>query len=150
MLKPILLVEDDPNDLELMLMAIERTGVVHAVDVARDGVECLDYLHARADFEGRMTGNPSLIVLDQTLPRLDGAEVLTQIRGIETLKLIPVVMLTSSLKDAVVERAYELGANACVVKPVDFLSFLQVIGELVKFWTQLNHLPENSHPQASS
>src|SRR4051794_7787963 len=120
MLKPILLVEDNPNDLELTLIALERSQLANEVIIARDGAEALDYLFARGEFAQRAQGNPAVILLDLKLPKVDGLEVLDQIRQSATLKSVPVVMLTSSKEEQDLLRSYELGVNAYVVKPVDF------------------------------
>lgn len=130
-LRPILLVEDSPNDLEL----------ANPVHVARDGVEALDYLHARGAWEGRDSGDPAVVLLDLKLPRLDGLEVLERVKKDPLLRAVPIVMLTSSREERDLVRSYELGVNAFVVKPVDFRAFLQAIQELGMFWAVLNQPP---------
>lgn len=144
MLKPILLVEDNPNDLELTLIALERSQLANEVIVARDGAEALDYLFARGEFAQRAQGNPAVILLDLKLPKVDGLEVLDQIRQSATLKSVPVVMLTSSKEEQDLLRSYELGVNAYVVKPVDFQEFVKAIGDLGIFWAVLNEPPPGS------
>lgn len=140
-LRPILLVEDSPNDLELALAALERCQLANPIHVARDGVEALDYLHARGAWAGREAGDPAVVLLDLKLPRLDGLEVLEQVKKDPQLRAVPIVMLTSSREERDLVRSYELGVNAFVVKPVDFRAFLQAIQELGMFWAVLNQPP---------
>ncbi|QOY93282.1 response regulator [Massilia sp. UMI-21] len=144
MLKPILLVEDNPNDLELTLIALAKSQLANEVVVVRDGAEALDYAHRRGEFAERAVGNPAVILLDLKLPKVDGLEVLKEIRDTDTLKSIPVVMLTSSKEEQDVVRSYELGVNAYVVKPVDFTEFLRAIADLGIFWAVLNEPPPGS------
>ena len=144
MLKPILLVEDNPNDLELTLIALAKSQLANEVVVVRDGAEALDYLHRRGEFKQRSVGNPAVILLDLKLPKVDGLEVLKEIRETETLKSIPVCMLTSSKEEQDVIRSYELGVNAYVVKPVDFAEFVRAIADLGIFWAVLNEPPPGS------
>jgi CheY-like chemotaxis protein len=144
MLKPILLVEDNPNDLELTLIALAKSQLANEVVVVRDGAEALDYVHRRAEFKARPVGNPAVILLDLKLPKVDGLEVLKEIRETEALKSIPVVMLTSSKEEQDVVRSYELGVNAYVVKPVDFTEFVRAIADLGIFWAVLNEPPPGS------
>ncbi|MEO5933484.1 MAG: response regulator [Duganella sp.] len=145
MLKPILLVEDNPHDLELTLIALERSQLANEVIVVRDGADALDYLHARGGFANRELGNPAVVLLDLKLPKVDGLEVLAEIRGSATLKSVPVVMLTSSREEQDLIRSYELGVNAYVVKPVDFQEFVRAIADLGIFWAVLNEPPPGSH-----
>jgi CheY-like chemotaxis protein len=145
MLKPILLVEGNPHDLELTLIALERSQLANEVIVVRDGADALDYLHARGSFANREQGNPAVVLLDLKLPKVDGLEVLAEIRGSATLKSIPVVMLTSSREEQDLIRSYELGVNAYVVKPVDFQEFVRAIADLGIFWAVLNEPPPGSH-----
>jgi len=144
MLKPILLVEDNPNDLELTLIALAKSQLANEVVVVRDGAEALDYLRRQGEFAERTAGNPAVILLDLKLPKVDGLEVLKIIRDTETLKSIPVVMLTSSKEEQDVLRSYELGVNAYVVKPVDFTEFVRAIADLGIFWAVLNEPPPGS------
>jgi len=144
MLKPILLVEDNPNDLELTLIALERSQLANEVIISRDGAEALDYLFLRGDHAGRMQGNPAVILLDLKLPKVDGLEVLHEIRQTPALKSIPVVMLTSSKEEQDLLRSYELGVNAYVIKPVDFQEFVKAIADLGIFWAVLNEPPPGS------
>ncbi|HVL76355.1 MAG TPA: response regulator [Noviherbaspirillum sp.] len=144
MLKPILLVEDNPNDLELTLIALEKSKLANDVVVVRDGAEALSYLNASGDYAHRPAGNPAVILLDLKLPKVDGLEVLRHIRETPPLKSIPVVMLTSSREEQDLLRSYELGVNAYVVKPVEFSEFVQAIADLGIFWAVLNEPPPGS------
>ena len=144
MLKPILLVEDNPHDLELTLIALERSQLANEVIVVRDGADALDYLHMRGAFAERDHGNPAVVLLDLKLPKVDGLEVLAEIRGNPALRSLPVVMLTSSREEQDLIRSYELGVNAYVVKPVDFQEFVRAISDLGIFWAVLNEPPPGS------
>ena len=144
MLKPILLVEDDPNDLELTLVALERSQLANEVVVVRDGAEALDYLFKRNTFADRADGNPAVLLLDLKLPKVDGLQVLEAIRAAEDLRSIPVVMLTSSREEPDLSRAYQLGVNAYVVKPVEFKEIVGAISDLGIFWAVLNEPPPGS------
>ena len=140
-LKRILLVEDNPNDLELTLAALQAHRVANEVVVARDGAEALDYLFRRGPFADRPVAPPALVLLDLKMPKVDGLEVLRQIKADTQLRLIPVVMLTSSREEADLIRSYELGVNAYVVKPVDFTEFMEAVRQLGAFWAVLNEVP---------
>jgi len=144
MLKPILLVEDNPNDLELTLIALERSQLANEVVIVRDGADALDYLHGRGAYASREQGNPAVVLLDLKLPKVDGLEVLADIRAHAQLKSMPVVMLTSSKEEQDLIRSYELGVNAYVVKPVDFAEFVRAIADLGIFWAVLNEPPPGS------
>jgi CheY-like chemotaxis protein len=144
MLKPILLVEDDPRDLELTLVALERSQLANEVIVVRDGAEALDYLNREGPHAGRAEGNPAVILLDLKLPKVNGLEVLKSVRATEGLRSVPVVMLTSSHEETDVLRSYELGVNAYVVKPVEFKQFVTAIADLGVFWAVLNEPPPGS------
>ena len=144
MLKPILLVEDNPHDLELTLVALERSQLANDVIVMRDGAEALDYLLRRGDHAERADGNPAVLLLDLKLPKVDGLEVLKTVRDTPELRSIPVVMLTSSREEPDLVRAYELGVNAYVVKPVEFRDFVAAISDLGIFWAVLNEPPPGS------
>jgi CheY-like chemotaxis protein len=144
MLEPILLVEDNPKDLELTLLALEKCHLANEVVTVRDGAEALDYLFRRGDFAARPPGNPALILLDVKLPKVDGIEVLEKIQADETLRAIPVVMLTTSSEEQDMLRSDKFGANAYVVKPVMFQDFIEAIRALGAFWAVLNAPPPGS------
>ena len=144
MLKPILLVEDDKRDLELTLVALERSQLANEVIVVRDGAQALDYLLREGDFKGRDEGNPAVVLLDLKLPKVNGLEVLQKVRATPALRSTPVVMLTSSQEESDVVRSYELGVNAYVVKPVEFKQFVGAIADLGVFWAVLNEPPPGS------
>lgn len=144
MLKPILLVEDNPHDLELTLIALERSQLANDVIVMRDGAEALDYLFRRGDHAERLPGNPAIMMLDLKLPKVDGLEVLKVVRDSPELRSIPIVMLTSSREGPDLQRAYELNVNAYVVKPVEFKAFVSAISDLGVFWAVLNEPPPGS------
>jgi CheY-like chemotaxis protein len=144
MLKPILLVEDDRRDLELTLVALERSQLANEVVIVRDGAQALDYLRRQGDHAGRAEGNPAVILLDLKLPKVNGLEVLQAVRSNPALRSIPVVMLTSSQEESDVLRSYELGVNAYVVKPVEFKAFVAAIADLGVFWAVLNEPPPGS------
>jgi len=140
----ILMVEDDAKDVELSLTALEDYNLVNEVVVAHDGAEALDYLYCRGEFQTRGAENPAVILLDLKLPKVDGLEVLKQIKSDEKLKLIPVVVLTSSKEEKDMVASYKLGVNAYVVKPVDFHEFVNAIRELGAFWAVINEPPPGS------
>ena len=140
----ILLVEDDPKDVELTLTALEEYHLANEVVVARDGEEALDYLYRRGIFATRSNDNPAVLLLDLKLPKVDGLEVLQQIKSEENLKMIPVVVLTSSHEEKDMVASYRLGVNAYVVKPVDFHEFVNAIRELGIFWAIINQPPPGS------
>jgi CheY-like chemotaxis protein len=140
----ILLVEDDPKDVELTLTALEEYNLANEVVVTRDGEEALDYLFRRGTFIARSNDNPAVLLLDLKLPKVDGLEVLQQIKSNENLRMIPVVILTSSREERDVLASYKLGVNAYVVKPVDFHEFVNAIRELGVFWAIINAPPPGS------
>src|ERR1700739_697120 len=140
----ILIVEDDPRDVELTLTALEEYNLANAVVVTRDGQEALDYLYRRGKFNTRSDGNPAVMLLDLKLPKIDGLEVLKQVRSDEHLKMTPVVVLTSSHEEKDMMRSYQLGVNAYVVKPVDFHEFVNAVRELGVFWAVINQPPPGS------
>jgi CheY-like chemotaxis protein len=140
----ILMVEDDPKDVELTLTALEEYHLANEVVVARDGQQALDYLYGRGEFSGRSRENPAVILLDLKLPKVDGLEVLQQVKSDENLKTIPVVVLTSSNEEKDMMRSYKLGVNAYVVKPVDFHEFVNAVRELGVFWAVINQPPPGS------
>jgi len=141
MLKPILLVEDNPKDLELTLIALERSQLANDVIVVEDGAEALDYLYRRGKYADLPPGKPAVVLLDLKLPKVDGLEVLKEIRDSTELRSLPVVMLTSSREEQDLVRSYELGVNAYVVKPVEFREFVKAIADLGIFWAVLNEPP---------
>jgi CheY-like chemotaxis protein len=143
-LKPILLVEDSPKDVELTLAALERCQLANAVVVVRDGAEALDYLRGTGRHDGRKEGDPVVVLLDLKLPKVDGLEVLEEIKSDERLRHTPVVMLTSSREEQDLVRSYQLGVNAFVVKPVGFEQFFEAIQDLGMFWAVLNEPPPHS------
>jgi two-component system response regulator len=135
----ILLVEDNPSDAKLTLLAFARCGVSNEVTVAHDGAEALDYLFATGIHAERDASElPTLILLDLNLPRIDGLEVLRRIRAEETTRLVPVVILTSSKEEEDIVRGYTFGANAYIRKPVDFVQFAECAKILGLFWLLLN------------
>ncbi|HEX4988810.1 MAG TPA: response regulator [Candidatus Binatia bacterium] len=140
----ILIVEDDPKDVELTLTALEEYNLANEVVVTRDGEEALDYLYCRGNFKMRTSDNPAVLLLDLKLPKVDGLEVLQQIKSNEKLKMIPVVVLTSSREERDMVASYKLGVNAYVVKPVDFHEFVNAIKELGVFWAVINEPPPGS------
>jgi DNA-binding response OmpR family regulator len=140
----ILIVEDDPNDVELTLTALEEYNLVNEVVITRDGQQALDYLHCRGEFNSRSGDNPAVMLLDLKLPKINGLEVLQEIRSDERLKMIPVVVLTSSHEEKDMIRSYQLGVNAYVVKPVDFHEFVNAVKELGVFWAVINEPPPGS------
>jgi len=140
----ILLVEDDQKDVELTLAALDEYNLANEVVVATDGEQALDYLHCRGKFTQRSHENPAVLLLDLKLPKVNGLEVLQQIKSDENLKLIPVVVLTSSHEEKDMVASYKLGVNAYVVKPVDFHDFVNAIKELGVFWAVINEPPPGS------
>jgi len=140
----ILLVEDDPKDVELTLTALDEYNLANEVVVAGDGEQALDFLYCRGNFMRRARENPAVLLLDLKLPKVDGLEVLKQIKGDEHLKMIPVVVLTSSHEEKDMVASYALGVNAYVVKPVDFHEFVNAIKELGVFWAVINEPPPGS------
>jgi CheY-like chemotaxis protein len=140
----ILMVEDDPRDVELTLTALEDYKLANEVVVCRDGQEALDYLYSRGKFSHRVNENPAVMLLDLKLPKVDGLEVLQQIKTDERLRMIPVVVLTSSHEEKDMMRSYKLGVNAYVVKPVDFHEFVNAVRELGVFWAVINRPPPGS------
>jgi CheY-like chemotaxis protein len=140
-LKPILLVEDSPKDIELTLAALERCQLANAVVVVRDGAEALAYLRNQGKYAENNPGGPAVVLLDLKLPKVDGLEVLEQIKKDPDLQATPVVMLTSSREEKDLVRSYQLGVNAFVVKPVGFEQFFEAIQDLGMFWAVLNEPP---------
>jgi CheY-like chemotaxis protein len=140
-LRSLLLVEDNPNDVELTLSALKEANLANEVIVANDGEQALNYLFRRGIHAGRKPGQPGVILLDLKMPKVDGHEVLKQIRADPELRLIPVVILTSSKEERDLYQSYDNGANSYVVKPVDFDEFITAISKLGVFWALLNEPP---------
>lgn len=141
MIKKILLVEDSDHDIELTLAALEENHLANEVVVARDGSEALDYLHQRGKFANSGSGLPAVVLLDLKMPKVDGLEVLRQVKSDPNLKGLPIVMLTSSREERDLVSSYQLGVNAYVVKPVDFQQFIDCLKNLGFFWALLNEVP---------
>lgn len=142
--KQILLVEDSPNDVELILASLDENHVANEVVVAKDGEQALDYLYRRGAFADRPEGHPMVVLLDLKLPKVDGLDVLQQIKSDPLLKALPVVMLTSSREERDLIRSYDMGVNAYVVKPVDFNDFSAALKEVGVFWAIINQPPPMS------
>jgi CheY-like chemotaxis protein len=140
-LRRILLVEDNLRDIDLTLAALDEHHLANEVVVARDGTEALDYLYARGKFTGREPGPPAVTLLDIKMPRMNGIEVLKEMKGDPRLRTLPVVMLTSSREEPDLAACYNLGANAYVVKPVDFQQFVDAVKQVGAFWAVLNEPP---------
>ncbi len=143
-LKRILLVEDSPRDAELALDALAAYNLANNVCHVRDGAEALDYLYRRGEFAGRTNEQPVVVLLDLKMPKVDGLEVLRQIKGDPALKLIPVVVMTSSREEQDLVKSYQLGVNGYVVKPVKFLEFVEAVKQVGAFWAILNEPPPGS------
>lgn len=137
----ILLVDDSELDVEMTLRALKDAGVANPVTVMADGADALDFLLRRGAYAGREGGNPMLILMDVKMPRLDGIETLNEIRCVESLDSIPVVMLTSSQQDADLLKSYKFGCNAYVIKPVDYDEFTKAIHAINLFWIATNQPP---------
>jgi len=140
-IKTILLAEDNQNDVDLTILALSEFNIANNIVVANDGVEVMEYLRSQGRFKGRKPGNPAVILLDLKMPRMDGLEVIKEIRNDPDLKLTPIVMVTSSKEEKDLVQSYTLGVNAYVVKPVDFNQFINAIKQLGAFWAVLNELP---------
>jgi CheY-like chemotaxis protein len=140
-LHSVLLVEDNPNDVELTLSALKEARLANEIVVTTDGEQALEYLMRRGRYAGRTTPNPAVILLDLKMPKVDGHEVLRQIRADPYLRLVPVVVLTSSREEKDLYSSYDKGANSYVVKPVDFEEFIAAISRLGVFWAVLNEPP---------
>jgi CheY-like chemotaxis protein len=140
-LRPILLAEDSPNDVELIITALQEARLANEITVTHDGEQALDFLFRRGKYAGRSSLQPAVILLDLKMPRVDGREVLRRIRADDELKLIPVVILTSSREEQDLFETYRLGANAYLVKPVEFDAFISAVGKLGVFWALLNEPP---------
>ena len=143
-IRTILFAEDSPRDVELTLEALSDHNLANNVIVVRDGVETMDYLRYEGKYKQRKPGNPAVLLLDIKMPRMDGIEVLRAIRNDNKLKMIPVVMLTSSREEQDLIKSYELGVNAYVVKPVDFKEFIEAVKQVGVFWAVINEVPPKS------
>ena len=141
-LRTILLVEDSLADAEMAMDALREAHLANPVVHVEDGVECLDYLHARGAWAGRASGNPAVVLLDIKMPRMNGLDVLTRMRADEGLRRIPVVILSSSREESDLARSWDQGANAYVIKPVDVDQFFDAVRTLGQFWAVLNQAPE--------
>jgi CheY-like chemotaxis protein len=144
LLKRILLVEDSPRDAELALDALAADHLANEVVHVRDGAEALDYLYRRGQFVERPNGQPAVVLLDLKMPRVDGLEVLRQMKSDPHLKLIPIVVMTSSREEGDLLSTYELGVNAYVVKPVRFAEFVDAVKQVGAFWAVINEPPPGS------
>lgn len=142
--KSILLVDDSPRDTEMALEALRHYHLANEVVALRDGAEALDYLHRRGEFAGRDGADPVVILLDLKMPRVDGLEVLREIKADPQLKVLPVVMMTSSREEQDLVRSYQLGVNAYVVKPLNFHEFVEAVKVVGAFWAMLNEPPRHS------
>lgn len=140
-LKRILLAEDNERDIELVLDALEEHRLANEVSVVRDGAEALDYLYQRGEFASHTNGLPIVVLLDLKMPKVDGLEVLRQIKGDPKLKVIPVVMMTSSREEQDLVQSYQLGVNSYLVKPVKFQQFVESVKQLSVYWALMNEPP---------
>jgi CheY-like chemotaxis protein len=140
-LPTILLAEDDPHDVELTLEALASHNLANSVVVVNDGVQALQYLRLEGPYADREPGDPAVILLDIKMPRKDGLEVLREVRGDHALRLLPIVILTSSREQQDLITSYDLGVNAYVVKPVDFTSFIEAVRQIGAFWAVINEPP---------
>ena len=138
----ILLIEDNPNDAELTLRALKKNNVANKVHLITDGAEALEFFFAKGKYEGRdVTSTPKVVILDLKLPKVDGLEILKRVKADERLKVMPIVVLTSSKEECDVIESYKLGANSYIVKPVDFNKFAESIKDLGIYWLLLNEPP---------
>jgi len=140
-MKTILYVEDNPLDIELTLEALKENRIANPIVVTHDGIEALEYLRREGPFKDRKTKNPSMILLDLKLPRMDGLEFLTIVKKDTKFKHIPVIIMTSSREEKDLIKGYDLGVNAYVVKPIDFTSLIDIVKQMEDFWLIINELP---------
>lgn len=138
----ILLVEDSPSDGELTLRALKKQNLANHVVWVKDGAEALDFIFCRGNFKDRSNGAPRLILLDLKLPKVDGIEVLREIKSNPATRTIPVVMLTSSQEERDIVESYKLGVNSYIVKPVDFEKFLDMVAQVGLYWSLMNKVPQ--------
>ena len=143
-IRKILIAEDNANDAELMFVALQKHRLSNELILVRDGAQALDYLYCRGEYAGRRDGHPALVLLDLKMPKVDGIEVLRQVKSDPALKHIPVVVLTSSREEQDLVRTYALGVNAYVVKPVAFEEFMDAVTQLGGFWAVVNEPPPAS------
>jgi len=146
-LRPILLVEDNSNDIELTLAALKQCNIANEVTVVRDGAEALDYVYRKGTHAKRPAGDPAVILLDLKLPKVDGLEVLERLKTDPEQRQIPIVMLTSSREERDLVRSYQFGVNSFVVKPVEFSEFFEAIQSLGMFWAIINQVPSRGPMQ---
>lgn len=140
----ILLVEDDPNDVELTMRALQRNHLANKVHLVKDGAEALDFIFCKGSYEGREScDRPKVILLDLKLPKIDGLEVLRRIKSDEKTKIIPIVVLTSSKEESDLIKSYHYGVNSYIVKPVNFDKFVESVSQLGMYWLLLNQPPIN-------
>lgn len=142
-IRSILYVEDNPLDIELTIEAMKENSILNPIAITKDGVEALEYLMCEGKYANRIGGNPSMILLDLKMPRMDGLELLTILKKDPKFKRIPVVMLTSSREEKDLVKGYDLGVNAYVVKPIDFLAFTDLVKQISTFWVITNELPKD-------
>jgi CheY-like chemotaxis protein len=147
-IKRILLAEDNEHDVELVLAALEEHRLANEVVVVRDGAEALDYLYRRGDYASRPEGLPVVLLLDLKMPKVDGLEVLRQVKGDSNLRIMPVVMMTSSREEQDLVKSYELGVNSYLVKPVKFQRFVESVRQLGVYWALMNEPPPGTGPAA--
>jgi two-component system response regulator len=140
-LKRILLIDDSPRDIELVMDALESNHLANGIVALRDGSEGLDYLYCRGQFANRTDGHPAVVLLDLKMPKVDGLEVLRQVKGDPNLRMIPIVIMTSSREEQDLVKSYGLGANAYIVKPMEFQKFVDTVGQIGAFWAVLNEPP---------
>jgi CheY-like chemotaxis protein len=143
-LKRILLVEDSARDVELSLAALAECHLANEVVVVRDGAEALDYLFRRGPFAERPFEHPAVVLLDLKMPKIDGMEVLSQVKSNPDLRTVPIVMLTSSREERDLVESYKRGVNAYIVKPIDFEQFVEAVKQLGLFWAVLNETPHDA------
>lgn len=138
----ILLVEDNPNDVELTLRALKKNNILNSIHVVHDGAEALDFLFAQGKYGSRdILNRPKVVFLDLKLPKVDGLEILRRVKSDEKTRMIPIVVLTSSREEQDVIESYKLGVNSYIVKPVDFEKFIEAVSHLGLYWLLLNQPP---------